>query len=70
MNKQQKLSSKKFSGKNEQQNIKHQIMHVMVGITGRTSSVPNSAHRLVVDKVQELQSGILTYTSLVLLQLF
>ena len=40
----------------------------MVGITDRTTSAPNSAHRLIVDKVQGLSSGILTYTSLVLLQ--
>ena len=40
-----------------------------VGIMGRTSSAPISAHRLIVDKVQEIQSGILTYNSLVLLQI-
>ena len=34
---------------------------------GRTSSVPTSANRLVVDKVQELRSGKLTYINLVLL---
>ena len=33
---------------------------------GRTSSAPNSARRLKVDKVQGLQSRILTFTSLVL----
>ena len=45
------------------------LIDVTVGITGRTSSAPNSAHRLIVDKVQELRSGILTYTSLVVLQM-
>ena len=35
---------------------------------GRTSSEPKSAHRLIVDKVLGLRSGILTYTSLVLLR--
>ena len=39
-----------------------------VGITGRTSSVPNSAHRLSLNKDQSLRSGILTYASLVLHQ--
>ena len=38
-------------------------------ITGRTTSVPNSAHHLILDKVQGLRSGILTYTNLVLLQI-
>ena len=44
-------------------------MYVMVGIMGKTSSAHISAHCLIVDKVQELRSGILTYTSLVLLQM-
>ena len=38
-------------------------IYVTVKITGRTSSAPNSAHRLNVDTVQGLRSGILTYTS-------
>ena len=33
----------------------------MVKITGRTSSVPNSAHRLSLEKDESLRSGILTY---------
>ena len=36
---------------------------------GRTSKAPNSAHCLIVDKVQSLRSGILTYINLVLLPL-
>ena len=48
---------------------KNKTIYVMVGILGRTSSVPNSAHRLNGDKAQGLRSGILTYTSLVLYQI-
>ena len=44
-------------------------MNVMDGTKGGTTSAPISAHRLILDKVQELRSGILTYTSLVLLQM-
>ena len=45
------------------------FINVTVGITGRTISAPISAHRLIVDKVEGLRSGILTYTNLVLLQI-
>ena len=41
---------------------------VTVRKAGRTTSAPNSAHRLSLDKDQSLHSGILTYTSVVLLQ--
>ena len=44
-------------------------IYVTVGIRGRTSSAPISAHSLIVDKVQELRSGILTYASFALLKM-
>ena len=44
-------------------------IYVTVGIRGRTSGAPISAHHLIMDKVQKLRSGILTHTSLVLLQI-
>ena len=45
------------------------LFMLLLELTGRTTSTPISAHRLIVDKVQELRSGILTYTGLVLLQM-
>ena len=53
------LSSKNFQTKTL---VDGKIIYVMV----RTSSAPNSAHCLIVDKVSGLQSGILTFTGLVL----
>ena len=49
--------------------ITNKTIYVTVGVLGRTSSVPNSAHRLNGDKAQGLRSGLLTYTSLVLHQI-
>ena len=43
-----------------------QRINVTVGMSGRTSSAPISAHSLIVDKAQSLRSGILTYINLVL----
>ena len=43
-------------------------MYVMVGSQAGPLA-PNSAHHLIVDKVQGLRSGILNYTSLVKLQM-
>ena len=52
-----------------QMNLNIGLIYVTVGTKGRSTSMPISAHCLILDKVQGLWSGILTYTSLVLLQM-
>ena len=51
---------------NHSNKFSYACIHVTVGIMGRTSNGPNSAHSLFVDKAQNLRSGIFTYASLVL----